>query len=66
MEQEKVITFETKKFFTVLEFYDLIDHAVTRTQIYRMCNEGQIPHRKIGSKVLIYGNCLAGAVWEAC
>jgi hypothetical protein len=56
MEQEKVIPYEDKRFFTVLEFYELTGRAVTKTQIYRMCNEGQIPHKKLGAKVLLNGN----------
>ena len=55
MEEEKVLTFDNKKFFTVLEFYDLIDHAITKTQIYRMCKEGKVPCKRLGSKVLISG-----------
>ena len=42
-----------KRFFTVAEFYDVLGHAVTKTQIYRMIKMGEIPVKKFGTKILI-------------
>lgn len=42
-----------KKFFTVMDFYRALGGIVTKTQIYRMINAGEIPTRRIGMKIVI-------------
>ena len=42
-----------KKFFTVREFHQAIGGIVTRSQIYRMIQNGEIPVRRIGNKVVL-------------
>ena len=49
MEQEKV----NKMFFTVREFHQALGGIVTRSQIYRMIQNGEIPVRRIGNKVVL-------------
>jgi len=49
MEQEK----GKKRFFTVREFHQAIGGVVTRSQIYRMIQNGEIPVRRIGNKVVL-------------
>ena len=43
-----------KVFYTVEEFHRAIGGIVTKTQIYRLINSGQIPARRFGSKVSIF------------
>lgn len=42
-----------KKFYTVLDLYYELGGIVTKTQIYRMINAGEIPSRRIGTKIVI-------------
>lgn len=42
-----------KKFFTVMEFCEELGGIITRSQVYRMINAGEIPVRKIGRKTVI-------------
>ncbi len=42
-----------KVFYTVEEFHRAIGGIVTKTQIYRLINSGQIPARRFGSKVIL-------------
>lgn len=44
---------DNKKFFTVREFHQAIGGVVTRSQIYRMIQNGEIPVRRIGNKVVL-------------
>lgn len=49
MEQKK----DKKKFYTVREFHLALGGVVTRSQIYRMIQHGEIPVRRIGNKVVL-------------
>lgn len=51
MEETTVV--KKKRFYTVKEFHAELDNVITRTQIYRMIQAGQIPVRKIGTKIVI-------------
>ncbi len=42
-----------KLFYTVKEFHALLGGVVTRSQVYKMINAGEIPTRKIGSKIVL-------------
>ena len=42
-----------RKFYTVDEVYDLVDHTVTRTQLYRMVGRKEIPAKRIGNRILV-------------
>lgn len=54
MNEEKVVNEKPRKLFvTVTEFHEMIGGVITRVQIYRMINNGEIPVRKIGNKVLL-------------
>lgn len=49
MKEEK-----TKKlFYTVKEFHALLGGVVTRSQVYKMISDGEIPTRRIGSKIVL-------------
>lgn len=42
-----------KKFYTVMDFYREMGGIITKTQIYRMIGAGEIPTRRIGTKIVI-------------
>ncbi|MBQ8919089.1 MAG: helix-turn-helix domain-containing protein [Acidaminococcaceae bacterium] len=42
-----------KKFYTVRDLYCELGGVVTRSQLYRMIEQGEIPTRKIGKKIVI-------------
>lgn len=42
-----------RRYYTVDEVYDLIDHTVTRTQIYRMVSRKEIPAKRMGNRILV-------------
>lgn len=49
MENEKI----EKRYYTVAEFHALLSNTVTKSMIYKMIANGEIPTRKIGRKILI-------------
>lgn len=55
-----------KKFFTVMDFYRELGGVVTKTQIYRMINAGEIPSRRIGTKIVIPANWVHEFVNKPC
>lgn len=44
-----------KRYYTVSEFREEMGNTLTRQYIYKLIDEGQIPIRKIGKKILIDG-----------
>ena len=48
--EEKVTT---KRFYTVKEFHEELGCIISKTQVYRMIDRGEIPVRKIGDKIVI-------------
>ena len=44
-----------RRFYTVDEFWELVDRTITRTQIYRLVNQNVIPAKRIGKRILIDG-----------
>lgn len=55
-----------KRFFTVMDFYRELGGVVTKTQIYRMINSGEIPTRRIGTKIVIPANWVREFVDRPC
>lgn len=55
-----------KKFFTVQEFCNELGGIITRSQIYRMINAGEIPIRKIGHKIVISASWVKEYVNRPC
>ena len=47
--EEKMV----KKFYSVDEFHCELGGIVTKSQIYKMIREGEIPTRRIGNKVVL-------------
>ena len=42
-----------KRFYTVRDFYNELGGVLSRGQIYKMIEAGEIPTRKIGSKIVM-------------
>ena len=53
MDEKQVQIKTEKKFFTVKEFYSEIGGVITKSQIYRLIKQGDIPKRRIGSKLVL-------------
>ncbi len=53
MDDKRLQGQKNKKFYTVKEFYAEIGGVVTKSQIYRLIKQGDIPTRKIGSKLVL-------------
>ena len=49
MEKEKI----EKRFYTVKELHAMLGNTVTKSMVYKMIANGEIPTRKIGRKILI-------------
>lgn len=48
MEKER-----TRRFYTVSQLHDELSDVVSKGQLYRMINRGEIPVRKIGTKIVV-------------
>ena len=55
-----------KKFYTVLEFYQALGGIITRAQIYKMIQAGEIPVRKIGSKLVLPADWVTEYINRPC
>ena len=42
-----------KRFYTVKEFHEELGGVITKSMVYKMIDGGEIPVRKIGSKIVI-------------
>ncbi len=42
-----------KRFYTVKEFHALLGGVITKSMIYKMIDDGDIPTRRIGAKIVI-------------
>ena len=42
-----------KRFYDVKDFVSLLDGVITRSQVYKMIADGQIPARRIGKKIVL-------------
>ena len=42
-----------KRFYRVKDFVALLDGVVTKSQVYKMIADGQIPTRRIGRKIVL-------------
>ena len=55
-----------KKYYTVMDLYHALDGFVTRQQIYRMIDKGEIPTRTIGGRIAIDGDWARNYVNAPC
>lgn len=53
MDEKRLQGQMNKKFYTVKEFHSEIGGVVTKSQIYRLIKQGEIPTRRIGSKLVL-------------
>lgn len=55
-----------KRYFTVNEFRNELGNVISRQQIYRMIDKGEIPSRLIGNKKVIDGDWVRAYVAMPC
>ncbi len=55
-----------KKFYTVKDFYTALGGVVTKSQIYKMINTGEIPTRKIGRKIVLSAEWVEAYLGTPC
>lgn len=55
-----------KRFITVKEFHQLLGGIITRAQVYRMIEEGEIPTRKIGNKIVMSAEWVRSYLDQPC
>lgn len=60
--EEKMV----KKFYSVDEFYCALGGIVTKSQIYKMIREGEIPTRRIGNKVVLSADWVRSYIDQPC
>lgn len=56
----------TKHFYTVNEFYELLNGSVTKSFIYKMIDNGEVPGRRFGNKILIQGEWVNNFINTPC
>ena len=60
--EEKMV----KKFYSVDEFHRALGGIVTKSQIYKMIREGEIPTRRIGNKVVLSADWVRSYIDQPC
>ena len=55
-----------KIFYTVKDFHEKLGGVITRSQVYKMIEKGDIPTRKIGSKIVIPASWVDAYVNAPC
>ena len=60
--EEKMV----KKFYSVDEFHRALGGIVTKSQIYKMIREGEIPTRRIGNKVVLSADWVTAYINQPC
>lgn len=55
-----------KKFYSVNEFYDLFGGSVTKSFIYKMIDNGEVPGRRFGNKILIQAEWVNAFINTPC
>jgi len=44
---------KTKRFYTIAQLHEELEGIISKGQVYRMVNRGEIPVRKIGNKLVV-------------
>ena len=60
--EEKMV----KKFYSVDEFHKELGGIITKSQIYKMIREGEIPTRRIGNKVVLSADWVRSYIDQPC
>ena len=55
-----------KRFYTVREFHEALGGIVTRAQIYKLIEAGEIPTRKIGNKTVLSADWVNAYINQPC
>lgn len=63
LKEEKVLE---KRFYSVRDLYEALGGYITKQQIYRMIDNGEIPVRTIGGRIAIDGNWARSYVNAPC
>ena len=55
-----------KRFYTVKEFHALLGGVITKSMIYKMIDDGDIPTRRIGAKIVISADWVNAYISAPC
>lgn len=55
-----------KRYYTVSEFREELGDVITRQQVYRMISKGEVPVRRLGTKIVIDGDWVRAYVNIPC
>ncbi len=55
-----------KRFYTVKEFFALLGGVITKSMIYKMIDDGDIPTRRIGAKIVISADWVNAYINAPC
>ena len=55
-----------KKFYSVADFHQALGGIITKSQIYKMIKEGEIPTRRIGNKVVLSADWVRAYIDQPC
>lgn len=59
-------TLTKKRWYTVKELYALLGGIITRSKIYKMIDDGEIPSRLIGGKIAIEAEWVEAFINAPC